>query len=147
MTQTSPVSNLNRMLNQARQRVIDALRIPRSAVLATSGPAGLQVSEFPCQADGLELFLLLPKTSDHLFNLEQDPAVSLLTPSWELKGEARLLAFHQAGQELFPEAKASQAGEEWYILVRIEPRQLQIRREGAQPGWGNLETIDLITIH
>jgi hypothetical protein len=132
------------MLNQARQRVIDALRIPRSAVLATSGPAGLQVSEFPCQADGLDLYLLLPKTSDHLFNLEQDHSVSLLTPQWEMKGEARMLAFHQAGRALFPEARAAPAGEEWYILVRVAPRQMQIRREGAQPGWGNLETIDLV---
>jgi len=58
------------MLDYVRQRAIEVLKVPRRAVLATSGPSGVQVSEFPCEAIELELYLLVPQTSDHLFNLE-----------------------------------------------------------------------------
>jgi len=79
------------MLDYARQRASEALRIPRSAVLATSGPAGIQAGEFPCEAIDLDLYLLVPKTSDHLFNLEHDSTVTLLTAGWGLKGKAQII--------------------------------------------------------
>src|SRR5574341_600738 len=125
------------MLDYARQRAIEVLKIPRSAVLATSGPAGVQASEFPCEALELELYLLVPQTSDHLFNLEHVSTVSLLTDIWELKGEAQILSPNSADLKLDmlrePEAQ-------WSVLVQVSPCELQIRRE---EGWGNLETIDL----
>ena len=77
------------MLDYARQRAIEALRGHRKAVLATSGPAGVQASEFPCEALGLNLYLLVPQTSDRLFNLEHDSTVTLLAPGWELRGKRR----------------------------------------------------------
>jgi hypothetical protein len=129
------------MLDYARQRAIEALRIPRTAVLATSGPAGVQASEFPCEAVDLDIYLLVPKTSDHLFNLEQDPNITLLTPTWELKGQAHILPPRGPNLELRllrePEA-------EWCVLLRVDPCRLQIRRPA---GWGNLETIDLKSYH
>jgi hypothetical protein len=125
------------MLDYARQRAIEALRLPRRVVLATSGPAGVQAGEFPCEAIGLNLYLLVPQTSDQLFNLERDPKVTLLAAGWELKGEARITS---------PDATVlglgllREAGAQWCVLVRVHPCQLQIRR---QDGWGYLETIDL----
>lgn len=125
------------MLDYARQRAIEALRIPRRAVLATSGPAGLQASEFLCESVELGLYLLVPKTSDHLINLEHDSTVSLLTAGWELKGEAQVIPPNalDLSLDLFREP-----GAEWCELVRVNPYRLQIRRER---GWGNIETIDL----
>ena len=124
-------------LDYARQRAIEALRSARTAILASSGPAGVQASEFPCESIDLALYLLVPQTSDHLFNLENDPTVTLLTARWELKGEAQILPPGRANLKLEllrkPEA-------EWCALVRVDPRQIQIRRRG---GWGNLETFDL----
>lgn len=125
------------MLDYARQRAIEVLKIPRRAVLATSGPAGVQASEFPCEALELELYLLVPLTSDHLFNLEHNAAVSLLTDKWELKGEAQVVSLQtmHLGLEILrqPEAECS-------ALIRVYPCKLHIRRED---GWGNLETIDV----
>lgn len=125
------------MLDYARQRAIEALRNHRKAVLATSGPAGLRASEFLCEAIDLDLYLLVPRTSDHLFNLEHDSTVTLLTASWELKGEAHIFSPDTSILELNllrePAAK-------WSALVRVDPCQMQIRKED---GWGNLETIDL----
>ena len=125
------------MLDYARQRASEALRIPRSAVLATNGPAGIQAGEFSCEAIDLDLYLLVPKTSDHLFNLEHDSTVTLLTTGWELKGQAQIIppGVPDLRLELLREPAA-----EWCELVRVDPWRLQIRRE---EGWGNIETIDL----
>jgi hypothetical protein len=125
------------MLDYARQRVIEALRIHRKVVLATSGPAGVQVSEFPCEAVELNLLLLMPKTSDHLFNLEYDPTVTLLTDGWELKGKAQVISPNAMDLELDLLRKP---GAEWCELVQVIPYRVHIRRE---EGWGNIETIDL----
>jgi hypothetical protein len=125
------------MLDYARQRAMDVLRIPQRAVLVTSGPAGIQASELPYEAIDLDLYLLVPRTSDHLFNLEHDPDVTLLTGRWELKGKA--LVIPPDSQDLKPDI-LREKGAEWCVLVRVDPFRIHIRREG---GWGNLETIDL----
>ncbi len=132
------------MLNYARQRVAEALRsrgtgVPQTAVLATSGPAGLLAGEFRCEASGLSLFLLVPRTSDHLFNLEQNPAVTLLSATWELNGEARVIAPGEAALNL---DILHEPAAEWCVVVRVDARKVHIRRAGD---WGNLETIDLQT--
>ncbi len=125
------------MLDYARQRAIEALMIPRTAVLVTSGPAGVQASEVPCEAISLDLFLLVPQTSDQLFNLEHNSNVTLLTAGWQMKGEAQVISPNAPGPGL---DLLREPGAEWCVLVRVIPCQVQIRREG---GWGNLETIDL----
>jgi hypothetical protein len=125
------------MLDYARQRASEALKIPRSAVLATNGAAGIQAGEFPCEAVDLNLYLLVPKTSDHLFNLEQDSTVTLLTGGWELKGQAHIVPSGTSDLKL---DLLLEPGAEWCVLLQVDPCRLQIRRKG---GWGNLETIDL----
>ncbi len=126
------------MLDYARERALEALRAARTVVLATTGPAGVQASEFSCEAIDLDLYLLLPCTSDHLFNLEQDGRVALVTGEWELRGIAHALVQKERNPEL---ARLRAAGTEWHVLVKVEPIQIQIRRPG---GWGAAETIDLL---
>ncbi len=123
------------MLDYARERAREVLKIPRTAVLATEGPAGLQLSELPCEAEGLEIYLLLPQTSDHVFNLEHNPAVTLLANAWEMQGQARIVVEEELDLGLLrrPEAR-------WSALVQITPARIQIL---GDRGWGNPETIDL----
>jgi hypothetical protein len=135
------------MLDYARQHAIAALSLPDRVVLVTSGPAGVQAGEFPCEAKDLALYLLVPRTSDHLFNLEHNPTVSLLSAGWELKGEATLLATSRVppagmapGEQGFDLVLLKDPAAQWCVLVRIDPVRIQIKREG---GWGNIETIDL----
>ncbi len=124
-------------MNYARQRAIEALKSACTTVLATSGPAGLLESEHPCEAIELDLYVLLPRTSDHLFNLEQDRHVALLTGEWGLRGTGCALS----PQDVQPELRRLQPLlNEWYVLVKVEPIQVQLRRPD---GWGPLETIDL----
>jgi hypothetical protein len=125
------------MLDYARQRAIEALGIPRIAVLVTSGPAGVQACEFRCEAIKLALYLLVPQTSDHLFNLEHDASITVLTAGCELKGKAHIISRDTAHLDL---DLLREPGAAWCVLVRVEISQVQIRSE---QGWGNLETIDL----
>jgi len=127
------------MLDYARQRAIQALKVYRRAVLVTSGPARVQVSEGPCAAIDLKLYLLVPQTSDHLFNLEYDPSITLLAANWVLKGTARIIPPNVLNLEL---GLFQVSEEEGCILVQVDPSQVQIRRE---QGWGNLETIEVIS--
>ena len=125
------------MLDYARQRALEALGNPRAAVLVTSGPAGVQASEFRCETMDLDLYLLVPQTSDHLFNLEHESTVTLLMARCEVKGKAQIIS---SG---IPDLKLEllrEPGAEWCTFVRVEISQVQIRSE---QGWGNLETIDL----
>ena len=105
----------------------------------TSGLARVQVSEGPCAAIDLKLYLLVPQTSDHLFNLEYDPSITLLAANWVLKGTARIIPPNVLNLEL---GLFQVSEEEGCILVQVDPSQVQIRRE---QGWGNLETIDVIS--
>ena len=125
------------MLDYARQRAIGALGTPQIAVLVTSGPAGVQASEFRCEAIELDIYLLVPQTSDHLFNLEHDSTITLLTVGCEIKGKAQIISRGTPDLEL---DLLRESGAEWCVLVRVKPSQVQIRSER---GWGNLETIDL----
>ncbi len=125
------------MVNYARERAMEVLKTARTAILATAGIAGLQVSEFPCEAVELDLYLLLPRTSDHLFNLEQDGRVALHTDQWELTGKGRALSLKEEWPRI---ALLPRTGTEWYVLVKIVPSQIQVLRP---EGWGPAETIDL----
>ena len=125
------------MLDYARQRAAEALGVPRTVVLATNGPAGLQAGEFPCEAIGIDLYLLVPCTSDHLFNLEQHPSVTLLTAAWEMNGVAQVVSPAALDLDL---DLLREPGAQWCGLVRVAPRRMQLRRE---KGWGYLETIEL----
>ncbi len=93
--------------------------------------------ELPCESQGLNLYLLVPRTSDHLFNLEHDASVAVATARWAVKGHACVASVDGSvlGLDLL-----RIPGAEWSVLIRVDPSQVQVRRED---GWGNLETIDL----
>jgi hypothetical protein len=130
-----------KMLDYAHQRAIEALKTPNVVILASSGPAGVQASEVKYEALELELYLLVPQTSDHLFNLEADPNVTLLTGNLEIKGKAQIMPSIPEGFALglLHEAEAG-----WCALVRVYPYQVQFCKPG---GWGYLETIDINPEH
>ncbi len=124
------------MLNHLRQHVAAALEHVRSATLATSGPAGLQAHVVPCAASGIQLYLLLPCTSDHLLNLEYHPEVVVTTAEWQVVGGARVVPEAACPVPLLLKAPNTP----WSVVVEVRPTRVAI----AQPtGWGAAETIDL----
>jgi hypothetical protein len=123
------------MLRHLHERIAATLASARSATLASSGPAGLQAHIVPCVACGMELYLLVPHTSDQLLNLEYGGAVVVMTAEWHVEGRAQIASASECPAALLglPEAP-------WSIAVTVHPVRVSI----AQPeGWGAAETIDV----
>lgn len=127
------------MLDHLRQQVIETLAPVHSATLSTYGPAELQASLLPCESSGLRLYLLLPATSDHLLNLENQPEVVVSTSDWQLRGIALVLDSADYPPELCLHRKPEM---QWSRLIEIRPTQLHIRRRN---GWGYSDTLDIET--
>lgn len=123
------------MLNHLRQRVTETLCAATAATLSTHGAAGIQANVFACEAIDLALYLLIPRTSDHLFNLEQHPEVVVTTEAWQLRGVACMAPERPAGLALLQQPDAA-----WCEVVMVRPTRLQIEPQG---GLGHAETIDI----
>jgi hypothetical protein len=126
-----------RMLEHLKQRVIETLRPVSRVILATSGPAGLQASSLPCEVAGLRLYMLVPRSSDHLFNLESNPGVVATNDNWEVRGQARAVEPADWPAELTLTLSPEAA---WYDVLELSITQMQIR---LPDGWSNVETIDV----
>jgi hypothetical protein len=125
------------VLDHLKQRVMETLAQAQLVTLASSGPGGLQADVFPCQALGLRLYVMLPCTSDHLVNLESDPAVVVAVEDWQIRGLARVLAWEEHPAEL---GLVSAPDADWSEVIEIRPTRVGL---GRREGWGYEETIDL----
>jgi hypothetical protein len=123
------------VLQHLRQRVVETLAGAGSVTLSTYGPAEIQTDVFSCAAVDLTLYVLVPRTSDHLFNLENNPQVVVTTETWQLRGTARVAGQHPAGLALLHRPDAG-----WCELVEIRAMRLQIKRS---EGRGYAETFDI----
>jgi len=85
----------------------------------------------------MRLYLLVPSTSDDLFNLEHAPTAVVSTPDWQLHGRGYILTPAQSPANLALPHSAEAAG---CVLVEIQPERLQINHP---QGWGYGETIDI----
>lgn len=125
------------MLEHLRQRVIQTLAGVRTVTLSTYGPAELQASRLPCEVVGIDLYVLVPRTSDHLFNIESRPEVVAVNETWNLSGMASLVPCAQYPSE-FALVRLPEAA--WSEVVKIQPSRLTILRSASgSPG----ETIDV----
>jgi hypothetical protein len=97
----------------------------------------MQVGHFPCEADGLTLYLLVPAALDILFNLESETSAVVTTPHWQMEGEARVCSLAEGPLTLRLARSAQAAG---CMLVAVCPGRLHFSRS---EGWGYQETIDL----
>jgi hypothetical protein len=108
------------MVAHLRQRVCDALASAQDVLLATSGPAQLQASRLPCEARAVTLYLLVPRASDHLYNIEVTPDIVIVNRDWEVRGRARVVPRedHPAGLGLAGRVEAG-----WSELVEVKVAQ------------------------
>lgn len=126
------------MLESLRLRVTEALKAETAATLSTNGPGGIQAGFFPCEADGLILSLLVPASSDVLFNLESETAVVMTTPHWQMEGRAEVHPLSQAPPALQLVRSSRAAG---CVLVVVHCHRIHFN---WAEGWGYRETIDCI---
>lgn len=121
------------MLDKLRDRAAQILAERELCTLATTGPAGLQASMVRCAGRGTTLYLLVPDTSDHIFNLESEPDVAVTTETWHLGGTADII---KDSTDVF---SADQS--QWHTVVRVTPKRLHILpAKGNKASYG--ETID-----
>ena len=125
------------MLRQLRLRAGAALSTARQIVLSAGGPADIQAEVLPCEAVGLALYVLVPRTSDLLFNLESNTLVVATADTWQARGVARLLTPRE-----YPDRLALSTAPEaaWGEVAEIRPTRLQLPPPDGQ---GQGETIDI----
>ena len=116
------------MNQHLKQRMEELLTRNDGVTLATCAPAGPQLSSIPYQTRQFLVYLFVPHGSDHLFNLEIQPELVLLSPGWKLQGVG---VIQQESPVAAPHA--------WQIVVRVVPVRLHIL---SQDGQFSIETID-----
>ena len=124
------------MLDTLKLRVLTALKNESTATLSTNGPGGIQAGFFPCAAEDLTLYLLVPSSSDVLYNLQTETAVVITTPHWQLEGEAGGCYLPQLLPTISLSRLPQAAG---CVLVSVNCRRMHFN---WAEGWGYRETID-----
>lgn len=134
------------MLDHLRQKAAQTLASVCSVTLSSYGPADIQSSRVSCTSQDLTLYVFIPLSSDHLFNLEHRPGVVAATDDWDLHGTARVLTqneiplgIHPTEGCTGPSKPAPGANSAQGCVVEIRPTRLTLH---APTGRGNIETID-----
>ena len=109
------------MLDKLRKQAFQLLAATPTCTLSTTGPAGLQASNIVLGVEQTSLYMLVPDTSDHLFNLEHDRLVALTAENWELTGFAAKV--DPAGAPFRPQQIA------WCIVFEITPLRMYFVNE------------------
>jgi len=111
------------VLQQLRERASEALSGARQIVLSSCGPADIQAESLSCEAVGLALYVLVPRTSDLLFNLEHNTLVVATADTWQARGIVRLLAPGGHPSQL---ALARRPEAAWCQVAEIRPARVQL---------------------
>ncbi|MBZ0298716.1 MAG: pyridoxamine 5'-phosphate oxidase family protein [Anaerolineae bacterium] len=114
-----------------QQQIEELLAQDETVTLATCGQAGPQISHVPYATHQSHLYLFVPYSSDHLFNLETQPELVLLSPGWKLSGQG------DTKQDTSLAAPYT-----WQAVITVHPRRLHILSEDGQ---SSIETIDFET--
>jgi hypothetical protein len=125
------------VLHMLKQRACEALSTAQRVILSADGPAGIQAEALICEAVGLVLYVLVPRTSDLLFNLESNALVVATADAWQVRGMARVLAPGVYPNQL---AIARTPAAVWSEVIEIQPTRLQLRPPSGQD---QEETIDI----
>jgi len=119
------------VLNELRNRIISYLSQNRVCVIATSGSLGAWA--VPAQYDnaGLELNCRLPRWSDTLFHIEQEPRVMAIIQDAKPRRWLQYLGT----------ACIVESTDEQYATIHIMPERIDLIDESH--GWGARETLDI----
>lgn len=116
------------MNEHLRRRIEELFSECNQVVLATCGPAGPQVSRVPSEVRDRYLILKVDRASDHLYNLEVQPELALLTPGWELHGTSKL---RTTSTDVYLRS--------WQVAVQVIPTRVHILDQDSRR---RIETID-----
>ncbi|MEO7908366.1 MAG: hypothetical protein ABIV47_01825 [Roseiflexaceae bacterium] len=114
------------MLNKLRNEALTLIAATPHCTLSTIGPAGVQASVVECVVREDCVYVLVPSTVDHLFNLEHEQEVVLTNSLWQLRGAALALSEADGLQGTAPYDISAQASATGYTLVEVFPIQMHL---------------------
>jgi len=129
------------MLNKLRAEALALIDATPGCTLSTIGPAGVQASVADCVVRENCIYLLVPSTVDHLFNLEHELEVVLTSPLWQLRGAALALGPAQALRGTVPADLSAQAEHTGHTLIEVFPLRMHLEPAGRRR---YRETIDFV---
>jgi hypothetical protein len=127
------------MLDKLRADAIALIAATPSCTLSTSGPAGVQASIIACAVRDACVYVLVPSTADHLFNLEHEAELVLTSSLWQLRGIALILGEAGGPRGTAPSELRTHAQREGLRLVEVFPTRMHIEAGGQR---AYRETID-----
>jgi len=119
------------VLDELRDHLISFLSQNHVCVIATSGSLGAWAVLAQYDNLGLELTCRLPRWSDALFHIEQEPRVMAIIQ------DTGTLQWMQYGGT----AVITDSNDDRYVKVQITPKRIDLIDESS--GWGSRETLDL----
>ena len=135
------------LLDELRDRISAFIAQHQICVISTRGVNGAWVAPARHYSCGLEIVCLLPRWSDALYYLEQDPHVMVIIPDTQSKalrwlqysGNAQLVQSLDV-EEILPQESPNMQVEDRYVAVRITAERIDLIEENR--GWGVRETLD-----
>jgi hypothetical protein len=121
------------VLEKLRERVISYLNQNRVCVIATSGSFGAWAAPAQYENQGLELHCRLPRWSDVIFHIEQEPSVMAIV----MHTQPTLYCWLQYRGAAY----ITDAIDDRYVVVHIAPEHIDLIDESR--GYGARETLDV----
>jgi hypothetical protein len=114
------------MLDTLRAEALALIAATPDCTLSTIGPAGVQASVVACAVRDDCVYVLVPSTVDHLFNLEYELEVVLTSPQWQLRGAALALGAAGGLHGTAPDELSARASDAGATLVEVFPFRMHL---------------------
>ncbi len=122
------------MIDELRDRIVAYLSQNQVCIISTSGRQGAWSVTAPYRNRGLELECRVPRWSDALYHVEQDPCVVVIILDAQ-SNSSRWLQYRGIARI------DSATADDRYIAVHITPERVDLMDESR--GWGARETLDM----
>ena len=120
------------MLDKLRAEALALIAATPSCILSTTGPAGVQASVVACLVSENCVYVLVPSTVDHLFNLEHELEVVLTSLRWQLRGAALALREGEQVRGSLPPEINSRAHRNGWTPVEVFPLRMHLEAAGLR---------------
>jgi hypothetical protein len=120
------------MFDKLRVEALELIAATPHCTLSTIGPAGVQASLVECIVCQGCVYVLVPSSVDHLFNLEHELEVVLTSASWQLRGAALALAEEDGLRGTAPSHIRSRARNTGYTLVEVFPLRMHLEPDARR---------------
>jgi hypothetical protein len=114
------------MLDKLRDEAMALIAATMQCTLSTAGPAGVQAAVVACLVRDRGVYVLVPSTSDQLFNIEHHTEVVLTTALWQLRGAAQAFVEEHGRHNSAPCDLVWSAHDQGYRVIAVFPLRMHI---------------------